>query len=67
MIGNRHVHVQVFGTALAERLRQMSLSGSFGEVVVNLAKVEAMAKANPDKEISGEMVEMALKARRGTK
>lgn len=52
---------------LAERLRQMSLSGSFGEVVVNLGKVEAMAKANPDKEITDKMVEMALKARRGTK
>jgi DNA transposition AAA+ family ATPase len=55
------------GVALAERLRQMSLSGSFGEVVVNLAKVEAMAKANPDKEITDKMVEMALKARRGGK
>ena len=52
---------------LAERLRLMSLSGSFGEVVVNLAKVEAMAKANPDKEITDKMVEMALKARRGAK
>ena len=52
---------------LAERLRQMSLSGSFGEVVVNLGKVEAMAKANPDKEITEKMVEMALKHRRGTK
>src|SRR3989339_415044 len=50
---------------LAERLRQMSLSGSFGEVVVNLGKVEAMAKANPDKEITEKMVEMALKHRRG--
>jgi DNA transposition AAA+ family ATPase len=50
---------------LAERLRVMSLSGSFGEVVVNLAKVEAMAKANPDKEITDKMVSMALKARRG--
>lgn len=55
------------GSALAERLRLMSLSGSFGEVVVNLAKVEAMAKANPDKEITDKMVEMALKARRGVK
>lgn len=53
--------------ALAEQLRQMSLSGSFGEVVVNLGKVEALAKANPDKEITGKMVEMALKARRGGK
>jgi len=52
---------------LAERLRLRSLSGSFGEVVVNLGKVEAMAKANPDREITGEMVEMALKHRRGTK
>jgi DNA transposition AAA+ family ATPase len=52
---------------LAERLRQISLSGSFGEVVVNLAKVEAMAKANPAKEITDKMVEMALKARRGGK
>jgi hypothetical protein len=52
---------------LAERLRQMSLSGSFGEVVVNLAKVESLAKANPDKEITERMVEMALKARRGGK
>jgi DNA transposition AAA+ family ATPase len=52
---------------LAERLRLMSLSGSFGEVVVNLGKVEAMAKANPDKEITDKMVEMALKARRGGK
>ncbi len=50
--------------ALAERIRQDSLSGSFGEVVINLAKVERAAKANQG-QISEKVVEMALKVRKG--
>lgn len=50
--------------AMAERIRQESLGGSFGEVVINLAKVEKAFKANQG-QLSENMVEMALKARKG--
>lgn len=47
---------------LAERLHQDSKGGSFGEVVVNLEKVEALVKANPGKEV-GNLVDLALRQR----
>jgi DNA transposition AAA+ family ATPase len=50
--------------ALAERIRQESLGGSFGEVVVNLAKVEKAFNANQGK-LTEKVVEMALKTRKG--
>lgn len=56
-------------TALAQRILEETekdplLAGSFGEVLVYLAKVEQAARANQGN-VSEKIVEMALKARKG--
>lgn len=58
-------------TVLAERILEETnknplLAGCFGEVVVNLAKIEKATKANQG-QLSGKVLDMALKARRGSK
>ncbi len=49
---------------LAELIHRDSKSGQFGEVVVNLEKVEALVKANPGSGVTTRVVEMALRARK---
>lgn len=50
--------------ALAVRLHQESKTGQFGEVVVNLEKVERVVRANPGTAVNENVVEMALKQRK---